>query len=58
MPLKGTPHQVTYFAEKNLYPLIVSFPVSLCVLLLLMVMKGAVIHCRANNLWCIQQLME
>lgn len=27
MPLKGTPHQVTYFAEKNLYPLIVSFPV-------------------------------
>ncbi|XP_056694198.1 cleavage and polyadenylation specificity factor subunit 1 isoform X2 [Spinacia oleracea] len=27
MPLKGTPHQVTYFAEKNLYPIIVSFPV-------------------------------
>lgn len=27
MPLKGTPHQVTFFAEKNLYPLIVSFPV-------------------------------
>ncbi|KAL3524193.1 hypothetical protein ACH5RR_017027 [Cinchona calisaya] len=25
--LKGTPHQVTYFAEKNLYPLIVSYPV-------------------------------
>ncbi|KAL7147541.1 hypothetical protein ABFS83_06G114300 [Erythranthe nasuta] len=25
--LKGTPHQVTYFAEKNLYPLIVSVPV-------------------------------
>lgn len=24
IPLKGTPHQVTYFAEKNLYPLIVS----------------------------------
>lgn len=28
MPLKCTPHQVTYFAEKNLYPLIVSFPVT------------------------------
>ncbi|KAK1394328.1 Cleavage and polyadenylation specificity factor subunit 1 [Heracleum sosnowskyi] len=28
IPLKGTPHQVTYFAEKNLYPLIVSVPVS------------------------------
>jgi cleavage and polyadenylation specificity factor subunit 1 len=27
IPLKGTPHQVTYFAEKNLYPLIVSYPV-------------------------------
>ncbi|KAF6156189.1 hypothetical protein GIB67_010653 [Kingdonia uniflora] len=27
VPLKGTPHQVTYFAEKNLYPLIVSVPV-------------------------------
>ncbi|GAB2265340.1 hypothetical protein Dimus_000404 [Dionaea muscipula] len=27
VPLKCTPHQVTYFAEKNLYPLIVSFPV-------------------------------
>lgn len=27
IPLKGTPHQVTYFAEKNLYPLIVSVPV-------------------------------
>ncbi|XP_057952334.1 cleavage and polyadenylation specificity factor subunit 1 isoform X2 [Malania oleifera] len=27
VPLKGTPHQVTYIAEKNLYPLIVSFPV-------------------------------
>ncbi|XP_061353564.1 cleavage and polyadenylation specificity factor subunit 1 [Gastrolobium bilobum] len=27
IPLKATPHQVTYFAEKNLYPLIVSFPV-------------------------------
>ncbi|KAL6131908.1 hypothetical protein ACLB2K_070281 [Fragaria x ananassa] len=27
IPLKGTPHQVTYFAEKNLYPLIVSIPV-------------------------------
>ncbi|KAG2711138.1 hypothetical protein I3843_04G057500 [Carya illinoinensis] len=26
IPLKGTPHQVTYFAEKNLYPLIVSVP--------------------------------
>ncbi|KAL6526939.1 hypothetical protein OROGR_016029 [Orobanche gracilis] len=25
--LKGTPHQITYFAEKNLYPLIVSVPV-------------------------------
>ncbi|KAL3834565.1 hypothetical protein ACJIZ3_009301 [Penstemon smallii] len=25
--LKGTPHQVTYFAEKNLYPIIVSVPV-------------------------------
>ncbi|XP_057774463.1 cleavage and polyadenylation specificity factor subunit 1 isoform X2 [Salvia miltiorrhiza] len=25
--LKGTPHQVTYFAEKNLYPVIVSVPV-------------------------------
>ncbi|CAH9139745.1 unnamed protein product [Cuscuta epithymum] len=25
--LKGTPHQVTYFADKNLYPLIVSVPV-------------------------------
>lgn len=28
IPLKGTPHQVTYFAEKNLYPIIVSVPVS------------------------------
>ncbi|WCJ36530.1 Cleavage and polyadenylation specificity factor subunit 1 [Euphorbia peplus] len=27
IPLKGTPHQVTYFSEKNLYPLIVSVPV-------------------------------
>ncbi|XLR35141.1 hypothetical protein S83_063041, partial [Arachis hypogaea] len=27
IPLKATPHQVTYFAEKNLYPLIVSVPV-------------------------------
>lgn len=27
VPLKGTPHQVSYIAEKNLYPLIVSFPV-------------------------------
>ncbi|KAM3736444.1 hypothetical protein ACB098_10G164100 [Castanea mollissima] len=27
IPLKGTPHQVTYLAEKNLYPLIVSVPV-------------------------------
>ncbi|KAL4582957.1 hypothetical protein LXL04_007519 [Taraxacum kok-saghyz] len=26
IPLKATPHQVTYFAEKNLYPLIVSVP--------------------------------
>ncbi|KZV25371.1 Cleavage and polyadenylation specificity factor 160 isoform 1 [Dorcoceras hygrometricum] len=25
--LKGTPHQITYFAEKNLYPVIVSVPV-------------------------------
>ncbi|KAL8519201.1 hypothetical protein ACS0TY_010225 [Phlomoides rotata] len=25
--LKGTPHQVTYFAEKNLYPVIISVPV-------------------------------
>ncbi|XP_073128753.1 cleavage and polyadenylation specificity factor subunit 1 isoform X2 [Henckelia pumila] len=24
--LKGTPHQITYFAEKNLYPVIVSVP--------------------------------
>ncbi|KAK9049028.1 hypothetical protein SSX86_032005 [Deinandra increscens subsp. villosa] len=28
IPLKATPHQVTYFSEKNLYPLIVSVPVS------------------------------
>lgn len=28
IPLKATPHQVTYYAEKNLYPLIVSYPVS------------------------------
>ncbi|KAH7854835.1 hypothetical protein Vadar_018207 [Vaccinium darrowii] len=27
IPLKCTPHQVAYFAEKNLYPLIVSVPV-------------------------------
>nr|GMC92978.1 cleavage and polyadenylation specificity factor subunit 1 isoform X1 [Ipomoea batatas] len=27
IPLKGTPHQVTYYADKNLYPLIVSVPV-------------------------------
>ncbi|KAG9445352.1 hypothetical protein H6P81_016692 [Aristolochia fimbriata] len=27
IPLKATPHQVTYLAEKNLYPLIVSVPV-------------------------------
>lgn len=28
IPLKGTPHQVTYIADKNLYPIIVSVPVS------------------------------
>ncbi|XP_058086131.1 cleavage and polyadenylation specificity factor subunit 1 isoform X2 [Magnolia sinica] len=28
IPLRGTPHQVTYFAEKNLYPIIVSVPVA------------------------------
>lgn len=28
IPLRGTPHQVTYCAEKNLYPLILSFPVA------------------------------
>ncbi|CAH2070334.1 unnamed protein product [Thlaspi arvense] len=28
IPLKATPHQITYYAEKNLYPLIVSYPVS------------------------------
>lgn len=28
IPLRGTPHQITYFAEKNLYALIVSLPVS------------------------------
>ncbi|XP_060203452.1 cleavage and polyadenylation specificity factor subunit 1 isoform X2 [Lycium barbarum] len=27
IPLKGTPHQVTYFAEKNFYSVIVSVPV-------------------------------
>ncbi|KAK9143678.1 hypothetical protein Syun_013078 [Stephania yunnanensis] len=27
IPLRGTPHQVTYYAEKNLYPIIVSMPV-------------------------------
>ncbi|XVE58674.1 hypothetical protein DITRI_Ditri04bG0187600 [Diplodiscus trichospermus] len=27
IPLRATPHQVTYFAERNLYPLIVSVPV-------------------------------
>ncbi|KAH1091636.1 hypothetical protein J1N35_018893 [Gossypium stocksii] len=27
IPLRGTPHQVTYFAERSLYPLIVSVPV-------------------------------
>ncbi|VFQ77558.1 unnamed protein product [Cuscuta campestris] len=27
IPLKGTPHQVTYLSDKNLYPLIVSVPV-------------------------------
>ncbi|KAI4378121.1 hypothetical protein MLD38_015649 [Melastoma candidum] len=27
VPLKGTPHQVTYFAERNLYSVIVSVPV-------------------------------
>ncbi|EOY22976.1 Cleavage and polyadenylation specificity factor subunit 1 isoform 3 [Theobroma cacao] len=27
IPLRGTPHQVTYFAERNLYPIIVSVPV-------------------------------
>ncbi|ONK71681.1 uncharacterized protein A4U43_C04F11250 [Asparagus officinalis] len=27
IPLRGTPHQVTYFAEKSLYPVIVSVPV-------------------------------
>ncbi|EOY10016.1 Cleavage and polyadenylation specificity factor subunit 1 [Theobroma cacao] len=26
IPLRGTPHQVTYFAERNLYPIIVSVP--------------------------------
>ncbi|XP_010555627.1 PREDICTED: cleavage and polyadenylation specificity factor subunit 1 [Tarenaya hassleriana] len=28
VPLKATPHQVTYYSEKNLYPIIVSFPVN------------------------------
>ena len=28
IPLRGTPHQITDFADKNLYALIVSFPVS------------------------------
>ncbi|CAA6656270.1 unnamed protein product [Spirodela intermedia] len=28
IPLRGTPHQITYFAEKNLYSLIVSVPVT------------------------------
>lgn len=28
IPLRGTPHQVTYYSEKNLYPLIVSVPVA------------------------------
>ncbi|XP_020575290.1 cleavage and polyadenylation specificity factor subunit 1, partial [Phalaenopsis equestris] len=28
IPLKGTPHQITYWAEKNLYPVILSFPVA------------------------------
>ncbi|PIA49934.1 hypothetical protein AQUCO_01300575v1 [Aquilegia coerulea] len=27
IPLKATPHQITYYAEKSLYPLIVSVPV-------------------------------
>lgn len=27
IPLRGTPHQVTYYSEKNLFPLIVSVPV-------------------------------
>ncbi|XP_072956433.1 probable cleavage and polyadenylation specificity factor subunit 1 isoform X1 [Typha angustifolia] len=27
IPLMGTPHQVTYYAEKNLYPIILSVPV-------------------------------
>ncbi|XP_074570014.1 cleavage and polyadenylation specificity factor subunit 1 [Curcuma longa] len=27
IPLRGTPHQVTYYAESNLYPLILSFQV-------------------------------
>ncbi|KAH7664725.1 cleavage and polyadenylation specificity factor subunit 1 protein [Dioscorea alata] len=27
VPLKATPHQIAYFAEKNLYPLILSVPV-------------------------------
>ncbi|KAK6269988.1 hypothetical protein POUND7_007093 [Theobroma cacao] len=26
IPLRGTPHQVTYFADRNLYPIIVSVP--------------------------------
>ena len=34
VPLRATPHQITYFAEKNLYPLIVSVPVSWVALLL------------------------
>jgi cleavage and polyadenylation specificity factor subunit 1 len=28
VPLHGTPHQVTYYTEQSLYPLIVSVPVS------------------------------
>ncbi|MQM02178.1 hypothetical protein Taro_034945 [Colocasia esculenta] len=28
IPLRGTPHQISYFSEKNLYPLIVSVPVT------------------------------
>lgn len=28
IPLRGTPHQITYFPDNNLYALIISFPVS------------------------------
>ncbi|KAK8965128.1 Cleavage and polyadenylation specificity factor subunit 1 [Platanthera guangdongensis] len=42
IPLRGTPHQVTYCAEKNLYPLILSFPHKLALNQVVQSVTGAI----------------